>query len=198
VSDYLSDSEIAEIGYERTPTGWAPLDVAEEHRQTGLTRGQWRRFSFVTARGWVALPESGSKAFALATCLGKMMTKQGTFDRLRSVGDALCVVVRPNIRDRIIDLLEAADPDRRMWRKHVSGWIEAGMAHRCKSQPRGSVTLFFEAAPPLEGITAGGLGGLPRPRPVVHSRVKVGGSCFNRRGGGMDCSGSRPQPGFCR
>ena len=144
MSDYLADSEIAELGYVRTPKGWAPLDVAEEHRQTGLTRGQWRRFSFVTARGWVALPESGSKAFALATCLGKMMTKQGTFDRLRSFGDALCVVVRPNIRDRIIDLLEAADPDRRMWRKHVSGWIEAGMAHRCKSQPRGSVTLFFE------------------------------------------------------
>jgi hypothetical protein len=140
----LTAREIQELGYERTPKGWAPLEVAEEHRQTGLTRAQWQRFSFVTARGWAALPESGLKTFALAACLGKMMTKEGTFDRLRNVGDALCVVVRPGIRDRVISLQGAPDPDLRKWRRHVVGWVGVGMAHRCDSQPRYSVTLFFE------------------------------------------------------
>ena len=84
----LTDEEIRELGYERPSRGWVLREHAEEHRQTGLTKGQWRRFSFVTARGWVALPEYGSATFGLATCLGKMMNREGTFDRVRSMGDA--------------------------------------------------------------------------------------------------------------
>ena len=142
-SDGLTDEEIRELGYERTSRGWMLRENAEEHRETGLTKGQWRRFSSLTVRGLVVLPDSGWRAFLLATSLGKMMTKEGTFERLRRGELGLGVVVRPNVRDRVIDLLEADDPDRRMWRKHVSEWIEAGLAHRCKSQPRGSVTLFL-------------------------------------------------------
>jgi hypothetical protein len=140
----ITDAEIRALGFERTPKGWVPLDVAEEHRETGLTAGQWRRFSFVTARGWAALPDSGLRAFAVAACLGKIMTKDGTFDRIRNLGDALCVVVRPGARDRVRRLLGANDAEGRMWRRHVAGWIKAGMAHRCPNQPRGTVTLFFE------------------------------------------------------
>jgi hypothetical protein len=140
----LTDEEVRELGFEGTPKGWVPLEVAEEHRQTGLTRGQWQRFSFVTARGCAVLPDAGLKTFALATSLGKMMTKQATFDRVRNVGDALCVVVRQGIRDRVVCLLGTPDPDLRTWRKHVGGWVRVGMAHRCESQSRGTITLFFE------------------------------------------------------
>ena len=140
----VTDAEIRRLGFEPTPKGWVPLDAAEEHRETGLTPRQWRRFSFVTARGWAALPESGLRAFAVAACLGKMMNKVGTFDRIRNVGDALCVVVRPGVRDRVCRLIHASDAEHRMWRRHVAGWIKAGMAHRCPNQPRGTVTLFLE------------------------------------------------------
>ncbi|HEX5911630.1 MAG TPA: hypothetical protein VFY54_00730 [Rubrobacter sp.] len=137
----MTDDEVREIGFESTRKGWVPFEVAKEHRQTGLTPGQWRRFSFVTARGYAALPDAGLRAFDLAACLGKMMTKEGTFDRIRNVSDSLCVIVRPNIRDRVLGLLGLTP---RTWQKYVAGWIGAGMACRCPSQPRGTITLFFE------------------------------------------------------
>jgi hypothetical protein len=138
----LTDDQVRELmGHEPTPRGWTPLEVAEEHRATGLTAGQWRRFAFITTRGWAALPDAGCKTFALAACLGKMLNRNGTYERIRHGDEASCVVVRPIVRDRVLTLQGRG---QRRWREEVVGWVGVGMAHRCADQPRGTVVLFFE------------------------------------------------------
>jgi hypothetical protein len=143
----LTDEEVRELGFESTPKGWVPLEAAEEHRRTGMTAKQWRRFSFVTVRGQEALPDAGYKTFILASSLGKMMNRDGTFDRIKNADDALCVVVRLATRNHVLALIGSDSEPKsieRNWRNHVVEWIKVGMAHRCKGQPRGTVTLFFE------------------------------------------------------
>jgi hypothetical protein len=140
----LTDDAVREIGYERTSKGWVPVEAAEEHERTGVTAKQWRRFSSVTARGWAALPAAGPsfKCFALASSLGKIMNKAGTFGPARNAADELAVVVSPLARDRV--MAQLPNPDLRAWRRYVASWIAVGMAHRCPRLLSGTVSLFLE------------------------------------------------------
>jgi hypothetical protein len=139
--DVLTDQEIADLGYERTSRAWVPVEAAAEHRRTGLTPKQWRRFTFVTARGWHALPEWSARTYALAACLGKIMNVDKSFTRIRHRDEALCVVLHKSHRDRVIALLGRDDKDPlRPWRRAVRSWEQALMGHACS---RDTVTIFF-------------------------------------------------------
>jgi hypothetical protein len=144
----LSDDQVRRLmGHEPTPHGWVPIEVAEEHERTGLSAKQWRRFSFVTTRGWVALPDRTARLFGLAACGGKMLNVDGTFARIRHADEAACVLVYPFARNRVIALLGRNDPDSlRPWRRAVSGWELVGMAHgQCRGPDlRPATALFFE------------------------------------------------------
>jgi len=137
-----SDAEVRELGFEPTPRGWRRLGVAEELEATGLTPGERRRWAMISVRGWAALPARRARTFAVAASLGKIKRKDGSFNRISNARDALCVVVRPEHRDRVLKVLGGRQA--RQWQRDVAAWVAVGMAHRCPDQPRGSVSLFFE------------------------------------------------------
>jgi hypothetical protein len=148
----MSEADIRGLGFVSTPRGWVPVDAAEEHQRTGLTARQSRRFAFVNVRGWTALPEGFVKPFALGASLGKIMNVDKTFRAIKNAHEALCVVVFPVQRDRILDLLDHSDTDTlRPWRRAAKAWQAVGLAHDgCAGDPNGvrfkrqCIALFFE------------------------------------------------------
>ena len=158
--EVATDDEVRELGFEPRSDGWRPLSkdaytamVQADFARVALDKDRgpanvvaiselsWRqrnRWSAVTLEGALALPEGTMKAWEVAVRLGKVMRSDGTFERLRNVDDALCVVVSRVHRDRILALISRT---RRTWERDVSAWVGARMAHRCPG--RHSVVLFL-------------------------------------------------------
>jgi hypothetical protein len=154
-----TDEQVRELGFEPSAKGWRPLtkDVHTAMVQADFARTtadkdpgpanvvaipdlSWRqrnRWSAVTLEGALALPEGTMKAWEVAVRLGRVMRTDGTFERLRNVDDALCVVVSRVQRDRTLALISRT---RRTWERDVSAWVAVRMAHRC---PGHSVVLFL-------------------------------------------------------
>jgi len=132
----LSVEEIHELGFKRTARGWLPLDAIQD----GLTKQQWKRWSYVSLKGTLAIPPGALRAFEVAVRLGKIMREDRTFDPIRNAGDVLCIEVRPVHRDKALELLQR---EPRTWERHVSAWCSARMAHRCPNKSRGVVVLFL-------------------------------------------------------
>jgi hypothetical protein len=110
------------------------------HGAETLTGKQRKRISGVTIEGKLAVRGPGYEPFDFAATLGKGMAPGGTFRTLLPGEVAICVVVPPSTRDRVLEL---AGITPRAWRSYVRKWEDDCMAHRCAHLGRGSVTLFY-------------------------------------------------------
>src|SRR3972149_4084203 len=128
VMEAASDAEVRELGFEPPPRGWRRVGVAEELEATGLTPGECRRWAMISVRGWAALPARRACTFAVAASLGKIMRKDGSFNRISNARDALCVVVRPEHRDRVLKVLGGRQA--RQWQRDVGAGVGAGVGRR--------------------------------------------------------------------
>jgi hypothetical protein len=121
-------------------------DVDDKSTETGgqgadvLTAKQRTRISGVTIEGKLAVRGPGYEPFDFATTIGKGMAPGGTFRTLLPGEVAICVVVKPSHRDKVLELTGIT---ARAWRSYVSKWQDDRMAHRCAELGRGAVSLFY-------------------------------------------------------
>lgn len=104
----------------------------------GLTPAEHTRFSPVTLDGALCIPEASAKEFIVASVIGRGMNRDGSF-AAQPLRNQVCVIVRSMHRDRVKALLHLS---QRTWERKVTSWVEAGMAHRCSTQPL-VVALFL-------------------------------------------------------
>lgn len=98
------------------------------------------RFSPVRRSGWLALPPSSARDFAVATTFGRMLCVDGTFRRAVTGRQVIAVVLRGRSLDALCEALRCS---RSHLRNLVGSWRDRRMAHRCD---RRTLTLFVAPA----------------------------------------------------
>ena len=127
-----ASADAHDVGGDSTATGGQDVEV--------LTAKQRTRISGVTIEGKLAVRGPGYEPFDFATTIGKGMAPGGTFRTLLPGEVAICVVVKPSHRDKVLELTGIT---ARAWRSYVSKWEDDRMAHRCAELGRGAVSLFY-------------------------------------------------------
>jgi hypothetical protein len=95
------------------------------------------RYSPVSVAVYQRLPESSARAFAIASALGTILNQDGSATSLGNGRQASGTLVR---KDRLPAILAALGGlSARQWRRYVTAWEEAYVAHRCSA---GTVFLF--------------------------------------------------------
>jgi hypothetical protein len=94
------------------------------------------RYSPATIAAYLRLPESGARAFAIASALGSWVRADGGRERVRSGREVAGAVVTRRRLALILRLLAITD---RAWRYYVTDWASRYVAHRCST---GTVCLF--------------------------------------------------------
>jgi len=105
------------------------------------------RFASAEVRGWLSLPSSSARDFAVAYAMGWYLPPGGARRRLGFREVAVASLITKGRRVVIMDVLRI---ERRFWRDRVSQWVKVNMAHRCGKD---EVVLYrrAEATCPLCG-----------------------------------------------
>jgi hypothetical protein len=111
------------------------------------------RYFPVPLDGLLAVPEGRLRLFLISATLGRWVRSDGTYDAPSSKQTLIASVLSRERQERACERAGVAwDP---IWRRSLSAWIDADMAHRCARGEK--VTLF--ARPLADVETCPGCGG---------------------------------------